>query len=469
MKKNKLLIYLMLAISITLCIPSVVYLINNKTVSDFNTYYSYTIQKYTDTTNGVIQGAIFIGLILIFSIIYILILKKEEKLFSNKKQVIIFIFIISLLFAIMLPILGSDIFYYIGDSWLSAKYGENPYYTTVYDLQQKGINDEILQTTGYWKNTTSVYGPIWNIIAKILVSLSFGNVTAALYIFKIANLAVHMLNCYMIYKVTQKNKYVLMYGLNPLVLSELLSNVHNDIYLIAMVLIALYFLIKKKNVFIMAIFMSLSIAIKYSTALLVPFLLLYYYKDKTIPKKTLYCFLVGIGIIILVAIMYLPYYKDISIYTNMLVQNERFSQSIMATLLKKADKLIFNIINSLRIPTFLVVYITSLITMLFKKEIKIEEICNKYSVFMLIFIFLVIINFQRWYLVWLFPTIFWTNKYIKEFIIANSITSVLPLFIYFRIGNDAFRYGIYNSTITVFIAIIICSIGAIKTRRKEVT
>ena len=37
------------------------------------------------------------------------------------------------------PYLGKS---YIGDSWLASKYGENPYYTTVQDLQDKGINDE---------------------------------------------------------------------------------------------------------------------------------------------------------------------------------------------------------------------------------------------------------------------------------------------------------------------------------------
>ena len=157
MKKNKILVCLIIAISIALTIPSVIYLITNKTVDGFNTYYSYTLEKYTNTFNGCIQGIIFIGLVIIFSILYVLILKKEKEVFSTKKQIAIFIIIISVLFAVILPILSSDIFYYMGDSWLAAKYGENPYYTTVYDLQKNGTNDEILQNTGYWKNTTSVY------------------------------------------------------------------------------------------------------------------------------------------------------------------------------------------------------------------------------------------------------------------------------------------------------------------------
>ena len=457
MKKNKFLIYLMLAISITLCMPTITYLINNKTVDGFSTYYSYTLEKYTNTFNGCIQGIIFIGLLISFSIIYVIMLKKE--VLKNKKQIAIFIIIISVIFTIMLPILSSDIYYYIGDSWLSAKYDQNPYYTTVYDLQKNGINDEILQNTGCWKNTTSVYGPIWNMIAELLVTLSLGNLTIALYIFKIAALAIHILNCYFIYKITQKNKYVIMYGLNPLVLTEALSNVHNDIYLILMVLLTIYFLLKKRNIYIAIIFMVLSVATKYSTALLIPFVLLYYFKDKSTTRRLVYSFIAGMSVIALVAIMYLPYYRDISIYTNMLVQNDKFSQSIMAILLKNVNKEVFNMINSLKIPVFLVMYITSLIILLFKRKIDIEEISNKYTIFMLVFIFLVITNFQRWYLMWLFPIIFWSNKNIKQFVIANTITSIIPMFAYFRVGNDAFKYGIYNSIITLILATIICSIS----------
>ena len=53
----------------------------------------------------------------------------------------------------ILPFLSADIYYYIGDSWLAAKYGENPYYTSVQDLQNRGINDEILGKLDYIFNT----------------------------------------------------------------------------------------------------------------------------------------------------------------------------------------------------------------------------------------------------------------------------------------------------------------------------
>ena len=224
MKNKKILLYLMIAISLILCIPSLTYLTTNKTVDGFDGFYTFSLYKSGDINISTISAFVFIGLILLFSILYIYIIKKDKELFKNIKQVLIFIIIISFIFVIMLPNLSSDIFYYIGDSWLCSRYHQNPYYTTVKDLQDSGINDEILNNTGYWKNTVSVYGPLYNTLSIGLSSLSFGNITIALFIFKIASLIVHIINCYLIKKITKNNKYVLLYGLNPLILIEFLAN-----------------------------------------------------------------------------------------------------------------------------------------------------------------------------------------------------------------------------------------------------
>lgn len=148
MKNNKtILLYLMIVISVILCIPSILYLIMNKTVDQFNGYYTYTLIKTGNLNLGILNGVIVVGFMLTFSIIYLLIVKEEKNIFKNKKQIMIFITIISFIFMLILPYLSSDVFYYIGDSWVCSKYHENPYYTSVNDLQDMGINDEILNNT----------------------------------------------------------------------------------------------------------------------------------------------------------------------------------------------------------------------------------------------------------------------------------------------------------------------------------
>lgn len=445
MNKNKILIYIMIIISIILCIPSIMYLITNKTVDEFDFYYTYNLQTYKNEFVGLISGITIIGLLLIFGIIYILIIKKENKIFKSKKQIMLFIILISFIFMMILPYLSSDIYYYIGDSWIASKYNENPYYTSVSDLQEKGINDEILDNTGYWRNTTSVYGPLWNSIAKFLVGFSFGNITFALFIFKFSSYLIHVLNTYLIYKISKSRKYMLLYGLNPLILIEFMSNVHNDIYLIVFILLALYFLIRKKNIIFTIIFLAVSVSIKYSTILLVPFILIYSFKDKSIPKRILYCLISGLSILGLVVIFYMPYYRDFTIFTNMLVQGTKYSQSIMLFLTENINNTFFDKINKLIIPVFIIIYITNLVILLLNKKLKFKDIIIKYNFVMLIFIFVVLTNFQKWYILWLFPTIIWQRKNMRKFIIYLTITAIIPSIHYFLVGGDWYILGISYS------------------------
>lgn len=463
MNKLKILLYLMIILSIILCIPSIIYLINNKTVDGFDSYYTYTLKPWTDEATGLMNGIIVIGLLLIINIIYILVIKKQNKIFKDKKQAFIFIIVISFIFTLILPYLSSDIYYYIGDSWLASKYGQNPYYTSVFDLQVMGINDEILNNTGYWKHTTSIYGPIWNYIATALVGFSFGNITIALFIFKLVSLLIHIANCYVIFKLTKSTKYLLLYGINPLVLMDFLSNVHNDIYLILFVLLALYFMIRKKDIILTIVFLAISIGIKYSTVLLVPFLLLYYFRDKSYFKRILYCLISGISIIGIVALFYIPYYKDFTVFTNMLVQGEKYNQSIWLYLILKLERDLFYGIKRLFIPIFVTIYVLTLCFMVFKKKILFKELMKKYNLLMLIFIFLVLATFQKWYILWLLPTIIWQSKNMKKFLIYLMTLGIIPTIDYFISGNDLYIYGMTHSIKILCIAICAWAIDYIIT------
>ena len=456
MKKYKILVYLMILVSMILCMPSIMYLINNKTVDQFDGYYTYSLIRTDNLIIRIMSGLLVIGVLLLFGYIYINICKHEKQIFNSRKQILMFILLISIIFMFILPFVSSDIYYYIGDSWLAAKYGKNPYYTSVGDLQNSGINDEILNNTGYWKNTTSVYGPIWNMTATLLVKMSFGKVTIALFIFKFAAYLVHILNSHLMYKITKSNKWMLIYGLNPLVLLELLSNVHNDIYLILFILLTIYTLTKKNNIWLASIFISISIAIKYSTILICPFILLYYFRnEKNIPKKILKCIGIGLIIISIVVLLYMPYFKDVTIFKNMLVQSNRYSQSIWAYLATiETRSALLCVLNDIKLYLFALSYVMILIKCIFKTKINFSYLMRKYNWVMLVFIFLVLTNFQKWYVLWLMPTLIWGRKNIRNFILNLTIFGMAPSLIYFIIGNDTWVYGVYYSIILVILSAV---------------
>lgn len=465
MKKGKILLYLMILIGIILCIPSIIYLFNNKTVDGFDSYYTYTLVKTDNIFIRIISAIIIVGLLLVFSVCYLYIIKKHKTIFKNKKQIMIFIAIISLIFMMILPYLSSDIFYYIGSSWSAAKYNANPYYTCVEDLQNQGINDEILNNTGYWKNTTSVYGPLWNIIAEGLAGLSFGNITIALFVFKIASFFVHMLNVYIIYKITKSRKYMLLYGLNPLVLIEFLGNVHNDIYLILFLLLAIYFLVKQKNIVFTIIYLALSISIKYSSAIMVPFILLYYFRNKSVIKRVGYCIITGVSIVALIILFYLRYYQDITVFTNMLIQGTKYSQSILLIIMEKATK-IFEIVEPTIIPLFLIIFMIDIYIFLFKDKIKIREVMKTCYKLIFIFIFVVLATFQKYYILWLFPIIMWQSRKTRTFYLYLTITAIVPSISYFLAQDDPYNLGMGYSIEMLIISGILLFIN-LKVRQKR--
>ena len=81
MKSNRILLYIMVIISVILCVPSIIYLIFNGTVDGFNSYYTYTLSISDNDVVSITSGILLIGLLLLFSVIYLLIIKKEKHIF----------------------------------------------------------------------------------------------------------------------------------------------------------------------------------------------------------------------------------------------------------------------------------------------------------------------------------------------------------------------------------------------------
>lgn len=181
--------------------------------------------------------------------IYFKLIKNSSK-FKSLKNIIFAVVIVGIAFLICLPNTSEDIFYYMGTGRVLSHYGENPYYTTVSDLLKNNINDEILSASGIWRNITVVYGPIWVLISSILNKLSLGSVTFLIYIFKIANFIILLGTLFIIYKLTNKKKFVVAVAFNPVILLEVLINVHNDIYMIFFILLGIYFIKNKKNIWL---------------------------------------------------------------------------------------------------------------------------------------------------------------------------------------------------------------------------
>lgn len=447
--KNKMIKTTFIVICIMLIIPSIIYLIQNKTILGFETYYNFFINEEANKT---LSTTIYLILFIASMAIYLQIIKKE-KMFKNIKEILKYVAIVGCIFVIMLPWTSSDIFYYMGVGELDAVYKQNPYYVTMeqyYNENGENIDDEILEqgANNFWAPTTVVYGPIAQIIFRTCSAISFKNIDVCILVFKTLNLIVHLLNCYLIYKITRKKKFVLIYGLNPFVLLEFIANVHNDIIIIFFLLMALYFLIKKKNIIASIIFLALGTGIKYSTVLLLPTIILYYFrKEPKIGKRLFNCFKYGMLFIFVMVLEYMPYFSDVKLLSAMMPQLDRYSKSIYAALAIVNVDFMF-VLRIINIIVFLYVFTCFCMQILLKKKNTIFDMLRKYNTIVVLSL-LVLTNCQQWYLGWLFATIMWQkSKTIRNIIGLTAIVEIANSIYMFK--TEYYIYDIY------FVGIIIC-------------
>ncbi len=442
--KNINLIKIMyIVLSFAFITPSMVYILKNKTIFGFNKEFKFLLNNI-DTVKQTIIYLIIISLLIT---IYFLIIKKRKQLFKDTKSVMKFILIVSLIFVFTVPMFSSDVFYYLGIGRLNSEYGQNPYYISMkqyVDDNNININADTVMLQGYnsyWAKTTVVYGPIWTIICAVVAKLSLGNIDFGLFVFKMVNLAIHMLNCYFIYKLSKKNIFVLLYGLNPFIILEGIINVHNDIFVVLLLLIALYFLIKKKKLFFSILFLAIATGIKYFTVLLLPFFIIYYYRKEKPLFRFIKCIEYGIVFAIIFIIPYFIYIRDINVFAGLWEQQSKVAKSLYLVLRETFKNVNYKITQYLLVG-FAYIFSIKNLCLLFKPNIKIKKEMTHNLYFVMIFLFVLITNFQPWYIMWLFPLMIWQKASNIKLIVQTGLISMYANSV-FLINGEQWRYGVY--------------------------
>jgi hypothetical protein len=140
-------------------------------------------------------------------------------------------------------LLSRDIYSYIIYGRIAALYGDNPAISApiVY------AHDAYFQYLVSWKDIPSVYGPVWTLFSHgltLLVERMGGALWLYLLAYKLAMLAVHGANTFLIWQILGDWKPgrqvygTLLYAWNPLALIEFVGSAHNDVLMIGLVLLA---------------------------------------------------------------------------------------------------------------------------------------------------------------------------------------------------------------------------------------
>lgn len=458
---NNIIKLLFIIASIMFAVPSIIYLLQKGTVLDFTNEFKFLLNDEDTLKQTLIYALILISM----TILYFLIIKRREKIFKNSKRMFIFIAIIAIIFIVVVPFTSSDIFYYLGIGRINSTYSQNPYYTTIMDFVEDGDNAKFLENDtvllkgykNFWADTTVVYGPVWTLICKLVASLSFGSIDIGLLVFKMLNVLAHMLCCYLIYKITKKKIFVLLYGLNPFIMIEAIANVHNDIFIVLLTLLSLYFLVKKKNLLLSVLCLSLATGIKYLTIILLPFVIIYYFRNEKPWVRFIKCIEYGLIFLAFLILPYLLYVRDFHVLKGLLTQQEKVTKNfyvIICKYLTKPEGLV-EIISKTLLGAFAIIYFFVCVTLLNKRKISFRKEIQKAQYFLIAFLFLIITNFQPWYIMWLFPLMIWQKSNIVKLVIQISLISQFANTI-LLIYSEAWENGVpfaFAMMVGIFVAI----------------
>lgn len=164
---------------------------------------------------------------------------------------IIAVTLLSCLFYFLTPAhIATDMYSYESYGRLLALHGANPYF-----VPPSAFPQDITFRWLYWKDTTSIYGPIWMLISAALALIGNPTQLSILLQFRGVALLAHLITTYLVYKglrtLGRSERTValgtLLYAWNPLVLAESVLGAHNDIVMVMFLVAGLYWLAKAER------------------------------------------------------------------------------------------------------------------------------------------------------------------------------------------------------------------------------
>jgi hypothetical protein len=226
---------------------------------------------------------------------------------------------IAFISTLMLPANSSDIFGYISFGEQIVHYDQNPYSEILANIENWRL-DPLLGNMR-WEYNPSPYGPVFTLICKFFVSISWNNLWLSFFIFKIFNFICYLLLIYIFHHTLKyfptagtfdSSRVWYLVALNPLLIIQGLWNGHNDLLLAVLAFAPVFFTIKAfslkenssaetvdgKESYLVLKFLKpkylgfnlaiclliLSVLIKYITIILIPLLLLWIWKrERYIP------------------------------------------------------------------------------------------------------------------------------------------------------------------------------------------
>ncbi len=184
--------------------------------------------------------------------------------------------LVSLILLLTPPLLSKDLFSYIFYGRVISAYHLNPFRVT-----PQTVSDPLFPFVAhYWKNTGSVYGPLFNYFSAFLAFAAGRNITVNVLAFKAGMALFNLANVVLIWKLLEmiaparRRLGTALYAWNPLVLIVVVGGGRNDVMMMTLVLAALLFLLRGRRYAAYLAF-SLAVVTKYTAGIILAVYFLY--------------------------------------------------------------------------------------------------------------------------------------------------------------------------------------------------
>jgi hypothetical protein len=179
------------------------------------------------------------------------------------------------------PFDSTDVFFYIAQGWAQSHYNNNPYTDVLRDIPN-ALNDPMIANRWMtlnrnpWLDEPMPYGFAFALLARGVASVGGGDWWWTLAVFNLLNLVIHAGTAFLLWKLavlipgTDPRLALYLYAWSPLIVLQYLLNVHNDIIMAALILLAFYLVTEKRYVWVLPVLVAAGF-FKYVAFALVPF------------------------------------------------------------------------------------------------------------------------------------------------------------------------------------------------------
>ncbi|MGI9058996.1 MAG: hypothetical protein ACR2H5_10500 [Ktedonobacteraceae bacterium] len=318
---------------------------------------------------GWLQMPFLISAFIIIFLLYVLALYRLPRHITSYRYIFYSTLLLGGLYLLFPVVTSPDIFSYIAYARIGVIYHLNPLTTLPTAIHADPVYPQL-----YWNDQPSAYGPVWAGITCVLqwLTLVFGtqSLVPMVLALRLLGLVTHLCSTLLIWSIvgrvqllqgqvstTKRWLATFAFAWNPLLLFEATVNAHNDAQLLLFVLLALWFLLptpqtaaatpqQAKLPILTIVMLALAACLKINLLVLLPFVLLFLYKQSRRPLLTVTTAVLLFGGIII--LLYAPFWQNGAIL-NIVHTNPTTSRDIN-TLPEFLSRLYNSMITDLGFP-----------------------------------------------------------------------------------------------------------------------